>query len=79
MKANVGDTILFQRNNLKITGSVLNLYTESVLVEITDVSGGTFEFDRTIVNHKNYKILHTNTQSETLISGGFVHPPLIIS
>lgn len=44
MKANVGDTILFQRNNLKITGSVLNLYTESVLVEITDVSGGTFEF-----------------------------------
>ncbi|HDR3986753.1 TPA: DUF2187 family protein, partial [Bacillus anthracis] len=38
-----------------------NLYTESVLVEITDVSGGTFEFDRTIVNHKNYKILHTNT------------------
>ncbi|MCU5331709.1 YkvS family protein, partial [Bacillus wiedmannii] len=23
MKANVGDTILFQRNNLKITGSVL--------------------------------------------------------
>ncbi|HDR4501467.1 TPA: DUF2187 family protein, partial [Bacillus thuringiensis] len=22
MKANVGDTILFQRNNLKITGSV---------------------------------------------------------
>ncbi|HDR7551524.1 TPA: DUF2187 family protein, partial [Bacillus mobilis] len=33
----------------------------SVLVEITDVSGGTFEFDRTIVNHKNYKILNTNT------------------
>ncbi|HDR8061062.1 TPA: DUF2187 family protein, partial [Bacillus cereus] len=29
--------------------------------EITDVSGGTFEFDRTIVNHKNYKILHANT------------------
>ncbi|MEC2468885.1 DUF2187 family protein, partial [Bacillus toyonensis] len=27
MKANVGDTILFQRNNLKITGSVLKLYT----------------------------------------------------
>ncbi|PFP33174.1 DUF2187 family protein, partial [Bacillus cereus] len=26
MKANVGDTILFQRNNLKITGSVLKLY-----------------------------------------------------
>ncbi len=44
MKANVGDTILFQRNNLKITGSVLKLYTESVLVEITNVSGGTFEF-----------------------------------
>ena len=55
MKANVGDTILFQRNNLKITGSVLKLYTESVLVEITDVSGGTFEFDRTIVNHKTIK------------------------
>ena len=33
----------FQRNNLKITGSVLKLYTESVLVEITNVSGGTFE------------------------------------
>ncbi|PGU91474.1 DUF2187 domain-containing protein [Bacillus cereus] len=61
MKANVGDTILFQRNNLKITGSVLKLYTESVLVEITNVSGGTFEFDRTIVNHKNYKIINTNT------------------
>ncbi|MES5894256.1 MULTISPECIES: YkvS family protein [Bacillus cereus group] len=60
MKANVGDTILFQRNNLKITGSVLKLYTESVLVEITNVNGGTFEFDRTIVNHKNYKILNTN-------------------
>ena len=58
MKANVGDTILFQRNSLKITGSVLKLYTESVLVEITDVNGGTFEFDRTIVNHKNYKILN---------------------
>ncbi|XKK19559.1 YkvS family protein [Bacillus sp. CB102A.1] len=55
------DTILFQRNNLKITGSVLKLYTESVLVEITNVSGGTFEFDRTIVNHKNYKVLNTNT------------------
>ena len=51
MKANVGDTILFQRNNLKITGSVLKLYTESVL----------FEFDRTIVNNKNYKVLNTNT------------------
>ncbi|MGQ7055843.1 MULTISPECIES: DUF2187 family protein, partial [Bacillus cereus group] len=25
------------------------------------VSGGTFEFDRTIVNHKNYKVLNTNT------------------
>nr|WP_208752914.1 DUF2187 family protein [Bacillus cereus] len=25
------------------------------------VSGGTFEFERTIVNHKNYKILNTNT------------------
>ncbi|WP_220784082.1 DUF2187 family protein, partial [Bacillus sp. BML-BC051] len=24
-------------------------------------SGGTFEFDRTIVNHKNYKILNANT------------------
>ncbi|HDR7277024.1 hypothetical protein ACS47_01510 [Bacillus cereus] len=53
--------MLFQRNNLKITGSVLKLYTESVLVEITNVSGGTFEFERTIVNHKNYKILNTNT------------------
>ena len=51
----------FQRNNLKITGCVLKLYTESVLVEITNVSGGTFEFERTIVNHKNYKILNTNT------------------
>ncbi|HDR4501394.1 TPA: DUF2187 family protein, partial [Bacillus thuringiensis] len=29
--------------------------------EITNVSGGTFEFDRTIVNHKNYKVLNTNT------------------
>ena len=54
MKANVGDTILFQRNNLKITGSVLKLYTESVLVEITNVSGGTFEFDHFYI--KQYKI-----------------------
>lgn len=51
----------FSTKQFKDYGSVLNLYTESVLVEITDVSGGTFEFDRTIVNHKNYKILHTNT------------------
>lgn len=51
----------FSTKQFKDYGFVLKLYTESVLVEITDVSGGTFEFDRTIVNHKNYKILNTNT------------------
>lgn len=61
MKANVGDTILFQRGSVKITGSVVKLYNESVLVEIIGVSGGTVEFNRTVVNHKNYKILNDNS------------------
>ncbi|EMA6343195.1 YkvS family protein [Bacillus cytotoxicus] len=60
MKANVGDMIQFERGNVTITGSVVKLYSESVLVEITNVSGGTFEFDRTVVNHKNYKVLNGN-------------------
>ncbi|ABS21788.1 YkvS family protein [Bacillus cytotoxicus] len=60
MKANVGDMIQFERGNVTITGSVVKLYSESVLVEITNISGGTFEFDRTVVNHKNYKILNGN-------------------
>ena len=47
-------------SNLKITASVLKIYTlESVLVEVTDVSGGTFKCNRTI-SLKNYKILNAN-------------------
>ncbi|WP_410981842.1 YkvS family protein [Bacillus cereus] len=58
MKTKLGDTVQFQRGKLIIKGSVIKIYSESVLVEITDVSGGTFEHDRTVVNHKNYKILN---------------------
>ncbi|KEK22879.1 YkvS family protein [Bacillus gaemokensis] len=61
MIANIGDTVLFKRGNLKITGLVIKLYSESVLVEITDADGGKFEFDRTVVNHKNYKILNNHS------------------
>ncbi|MGG1149578.1 DUF2187 family protein [Bacillus wiedmannii] len=38
-----------------------SLKEELLLWDMIVVSGGTFEFDRTIVNHKNYKISNANT------------------
>ncbi|TKH07735.1 DUF2187 domain-containing protein [Bacillus wiedmannii] len=38
---------------------------ELLLWDMIVGSRGTFEFDRTIVNHKNYTISNVNTQSNT--------------
>ncbi|PGU00828.1 DUF2187 domain-containing protein [Bacillus cereus] len=57
MHARLGDVLAFQREKLTMQGKVLKQYNESVLVEIIHVEGGDFEYDKTIVNHKNYQII----------------------
>ena len=56
MKVKIGDTILFERDGMEITGIVIKKYERSTLIEITTVIGGDFPYDRTVVNHKKYRL-----------------------
>jgi uncharacterized protein YkvS len=56
MQANIGDTIVFERDGMEITGRVIKKYERSTLIEIETVMGGEFPYDRTVVNHKKYQL-----------------------
>ncbi|QDZ74535.1 DUF2187 family protein [Bacillus cereus] len=56
MQANIGDTIVFERDDIEITGRVIKKYEHSTLIEIETVIGGNFPYDRTVVNHKKYRL-----------------------
>jgi uncharacterized protein YkvS len=56
MQANIGDTIVFERSGMEITGRVIKKYERSTLIEIETVMGGEFPYDRTVVNHKKYQL-----------------------
>lgn len=56
MQANIGDTIVFERDGMEITGRVIKKYGRSILIEIETVMGGYFPYDRTVVNHKKYRL-----------------------
>ncbi|PHG62740.1 DUF2187 family protein [Bacillus toyonensis] len=62
MEAKIGDTIVFERDGMEITGRVIKKYEQSTLIEIKTVIGGDFPYDRTVVNHKKYQLcLDENT------------------
>ncbi|MFE7064469.1 DUF2187 family protein [Sutcliffiella sp. NPDC057660] len=58
-KAKEGHVISFKRDNMTIKGRVSILYQNSAVVEIShdDAINLGYSTDRTVVNHKNYKIL----------------------
>lgn len=56
MQANIGDTIVFERDGMEITGRVIKSMNPSTLIEIETVMGGEFPYDRTVVNHKKYQL-----------------------
>ncbi|MBJ8025540.1 MULTISPECIES: DUF2187 family protein [Bacillus cereus group] len=56
MQAKIGDTIVFERAGMKISGRVIKKYERSTLIEIETVIGGDFPYDRTVVNHKKYQL-----------------------
>ncbi|AOM14290.1 DUF2187 family protein [Bacillus thuringiensis] len=56
MQAKIGDEIVFERDGLAITGIVIKKYNRSTLIEILTVIGGDFPHDRTVVNHKKYRL-----------------------
>ncbi|PGA95022.1 DUF2187 family protein [Bacillus toyonensis] len=56
MQAKIGDTIVFERDGMEITGRVIKKYEQSTLIEIETVIGGDFLYDRTVVNHKKYRL-----------------------
>jgi uncharacterized protein YkvS len=57
--AKEGDTIRFKRHDLSITGTVVKVKEESVLVQISDEDALLLKIDTpiTVVSHKNYKII----------------------
>lgn len=56
MQANIGDTIVFERDDMEIIGRVIKKYEQSTLIEIKTVIGGDFPYTRTVVNHKKYRL-----------------------
>lgn len=54
----VGDLIQFEKNESLFFGKVMALRENSVIVEVTlsDAAKLEIENERTVVNHKNYKI-----------------------
>ncbi|PGW57876.1 DUF2187 family protein [Bacillus thuringiensis] len=56
MKVKIGNTILFERDGMEITVIVIKKYERSTLIEITTVIAGDFPYDRTVVNHKKYRL-----------------------
>ncbi|PEP96971.1 DUF2187 family protein [Bacillus toyonensis] len=56
MQAKIGDAIVFERDGIEITGRVLKKYERSTLIEIVTVSSSNFPYDRTVMNHKKYRL-----------------------
>ncbi|WP_308018572.1 DUF2187 family protein [Bacillus sp. SRB3LM] len=52
----MGEAIVFERDGVEITGIVIKKYERSILIEIVTVMGGGFPYDRTVVNHKKYRL-----------------------
>jgi uncharacterized protein YkvS len=57
--ANTGDKILFQRKGQKITGKVVKVKEESVLVSVTQQDAKLLHIETpiTVVAHKNYQLV----------------------
>lgn len=53
-KSKVGDIISFERDGKQLVGQVLNVYINSVCVQLTDASANLLRVQRTVVAHKNY-------------------------
>ncbi|PEL95621.1 DUF2187 domain-containing protein [Bacillus cereus] len=62
MQAKIGETIVFERDGMEITGIVIKKYERSILIEIVTVMGGDFPYDRTVVNHKKYQLCIDKTK-----------------
>lgn len=56
MQVKIGDTIIFERGGMEIIGRVIKKYEQSTLIEIETINGGDFPYDRTVVNHKKYRL-----------------------
>ncbi|WP_409974502.1 DUF2187 family protein [Bacillus sp. Bva_UNVM-123] len=58
----VGDKILFKRNKLSISGEVVKVKEESVIVKISDSDAEKIKIETplTVVAHKNYEIIKEN-------------------
>ncbi|AOM14688.1 DUF2187 family protein [Bacillus thuringiensis] len=65
MQAKIGETIVFERDGMEITGIVIKKYERSILIEIVTVMGGDFPYDRTVVNHKKYRLCIDKNKWET--------------
>jgi hypothetical protein len=52
MKTKLGDILIFMRGGLEFKGKVIKNYEQSALIEVLEVSGGEFPFDKTVINHK---------------------------
>lgn len=57
--ATTGDTILFNRNGIKIIGKVIKIREESVIVSVSqkDAAKLRIETPITVVSHKNYQLI----------------------
>ncbi|MCQ6341479.1 YkvS family protein [Bacillus cereus] len=62
MQAKIGETIVFERDVMEITGIVIKKYERSILIEIVTAMGGDFPYDRTVVNHKKYRLCIDKTK-----------------
>lgn len=52
MKTKLGDILIFMRGGLEFKGKVIKNYEQSALIEVLEVSGGEFLFDKTVINYK---------------------------
>lgn len=55
-KCKVGDVVTFTRDDEQVSGHVLNVYENSVLVELFSDSAALLGVERTVVSHKNYEV-----------------------
>ncbi|EEM48113.1 DUF2187 family protein [Bacillus cereus] len=62
MQAKIGETIVFERDGMEITGIVIKKYERSILIEIVTPMGGDFPYDRTVVNHQKYRLCIDKTK-----------------
>lgn len=60
----IGDTIQFERNDLTISGVVETYREHTVLVTISDLDAARLRLESpiTLVNHKNYTVIHHSTE-----------------